>query len=182
VEQLIALRLCVKRHLTIALQRTVERLSIYRFSSFAAAQLYRCVAKISVEAVVWELPVCVQNIDEQCVSNSEIRESMGVVQGCPSSRKWVEADESNRSLCSDRFRFAVLHCRYPVSQGAISSSNTNSPIESPTRVAIAQNIDFTRHFQELGVEGSILIYDSNSNRVFQHNPSRNTTPFLPHGD
>lgn len=55
----------------------------------------------------------------------------------------------------------------------------NSPIESPARLEIAQNIDFTRHFQGLGVEGSILIYDSNSNRVFQHNPSRNATPFLP---
>jgi len=55
----------------------------------------------------------------------------------------------------------------------------NSPIESPTRVEITQNIDFTQHFQELGVKGSILIYDSNSDRVFQHNPSRNATPFLP---
>jgi beta-lactamase class D len=55
----------------------------------------------------------------------------------------------------------------------------NSPIESLAHLEIAQNIDFTRHFQGLGVEGSILIYDSNSNRVFQHNPSRNATPFLP---
>jgi beta-lactamase class D len=55
----------------------------------------------------------------------------------------------------------------------------NSEIESPARINVAQNIDFVRHFRELGVEGSILIYDLNNNRVFQHNPQRNTTAFLP---
>ncbi|MBW4422786.1 MAG: class D beta-lactamase [Myxacorys californica WJT36-NPBG1] len=55
----------------------------------------------------------------------------------------------------------------------------NSAIESPTRVDVAQNIDFAQHFRELGVEGSILIYDLNNDRIFQHNPQRNTTAFLP---
>lgn len=55
----------------------------------------------------------------------------------------------------------------------------NSEIESPARINVAQNIDFVRHFRELGVEGSILIYDLNNNRVFQHNPQRNITAFLP---
>lgn len=54
-----------------------------------------------------------------------------------------------------------------------------SAIEAPSAVNIAQNLDFGRHFQDLGVEGSIMIYDSNSDRVFQHNPQRNTTAFLP---
>ncbi len=44
---------------------------------------------------------------------------------------------------------------------------------------IAQNLDFGRHFQDLGAEGSIMIYDSNNDRVFQRNPQRNTTAFLP---
>nr|WP_017307273.1 class D beta-lactamase [Spirulina subsalsa] len=41
----------------------------------------------------------------------------------------------------------------------------------------SQSINFERHFQDLNVEGSILIYDSQNNRRFEHNPQRNTTPF-----
>ena len=52
-----------------------------------------------------------------------------------------------------------------------------------TKPAILTNavnkIDFGRHFKELGVEGSILIYDSTRDRAYQHNPQRNTTAFLP---
>lgn len=36
-----------------------------------------------------------------------------------------------------------------------------------------------RHFQDLEIEGSILIYDLNRDRTYQHNRDRNTTPFLP---
>jgi beta-lactamase class D len=42
-----------------------------------------------------------------------------------------------------------------------------------------QVIDFGRHFQELGVEGSIIIYDLNQDQTYQHNSERNATPFLP---
>lgn len=59
------------------------------------------------------------------------------------------------------------------------ATTPNSPLSSPVRVEVAQNLNFARHFRELGVEGSILIYDSNDDRTFQHNLSRNTTPFLP---
>jgi beta-lactamase class D len=52
-------------------------------------------------------------------------------------------------------------------------------IEALPTVNVAQNVNFARHFQDLGVEGSIMIYDSNNDRVFQHNPQRNATPFLP---
>jgi beta-lactamase class D len=49
--------------------------------------------------------------------------------------------------------------------------------------AIRANTDrktnFDRHFRELGVKGSIVIYDMNKNRTFQHNPSRNDRAFLP---
>lgn len=55
-----------------------------------------------------------------------------------------------------------------------SSAVVTSPVAN-----IAQNLDFGRHFQDLGVNGSIMIYDSNSDRVFQHNLQRNKTPFLP---
>ncbi|WP_416235738.1 hypothetical protein [Nostoc sp. UHCC 0252] len=35
--------------------------------------------------------------------------------------------------------------------------------------------NFGRHFQEFGREGSILIYDSKNNRIYEHNPKRNAT-------
>lgn len=44
---------------------------------------------------------------------------------------------------------------------------------------VAQQIDFKHHFQELEVEGSILIQDLNQNRIYQYNPQRNATAFLP---
>ncbi|WP_110987659.1 class D beta-lactamase [Acaryochloris thomasi] len=39
--------------------------------------------------------------------------------------------------------------------------------------------DFAQHFRDLGVKGSILIYDLERDRTYQHNPERNVTPFLP---
>ncbi len=41
---------------------------------------------------------------------------------------------------------------------------------------IAQNLNFGQHFQELGVEGSIIIAELNGN-LWQHNPQRNQTAF-----
>jgi beta-lactamase class D len=77
--------------------------------------------------------------------------------------------------------FITLCCIATILFQAIQSVATtpNLPFESPTRVEVAQNIDFASHFRELGIEGSILIYDSNNDRVFQHNPARNTIAFLP---
>lgn len=43
----------------------------------------------------------------------------------------------------------------------------------------AQAPDLGRHFRELGLEGSILIYDLNNNRTYEHNPQRNATPMTP---
>lgn len=43
----------------------------------------------------------------------------------------------------------------------------------------SQQIDFSKHFQDLGVEGAIAIYDLNNDLTYQHNPQRNQTPFLP---
>ena len=61
------------------------------------------------------------------------------------------------------------------------------PMETPERseaiadpvpaIARAKTIDFQKHFQDLGVEGSILIYDLQTGRSFQHNPQRNQTAF-----
>jgi beta-lactamase class D len=58
---------------------------------------------------------------------------------------------------------------------------TLSDLESENVVSdrAAKKNNFERHFQELGVEGSIVIYDLNNNRIYQHNPQRNATAFLP---
>lgn len=44
---------------------------------------------------------------------------------------------------------------------------------------IAQQIDLGQSFRDLGVDGSIVIYDKNNARFYEHNPSRNTTAFFP---
>lgn len=61
-------------------------------------------------------------------------------------------------------------------QSVFSMPNLVQPQNS---VDGAQKINFERHFQELGVEGSIVIYDLKTNRTYQHNPTRNATSFLP---
>lgn len=54
--------------------------------------------------------------------------------------------------------------------------------------AEAVSVDLAQHFQDLGIKGSILIEVVNSNgqgaaledhRIYQYNPERNATPFLP---
>lgn len=42
-----------------------------------------------------------------------------------------------------------------------------------------QTISLAQPFRDLQVNGSILIYDLKRNRTYQHNPDRNTQPFLP---
>jgi beta-lactamase class D len=55
-----------------------------------------------------------------------------------------------------------------------------NPIPKPPITNNApNNINFGRHFKELGVDGSISIYDSTRDRTYQYNPKRNTTAFLP---
>lgn len=83
------------------------------------------------------------------------------------------------------FRFAtivlvVLSCIASVLFLTMQSSAKPKPaIEPPVNVDVAQKNDFGQHFRELGVEGSIMIYDLNNERILQHNPQRNVTTFLP---
>ncbi|MCT7990116.1 class D beta-lactamase [Laspinema olomoucense] len=49
--------------------------------------------------------------------------------------------------------------------------------KAPVSQEMAENFNFGQHFQELGVEGSIIIGELNSDRLWQHNPKRNQTPF-----
>jgi beta-lactamase class D len=50
---------------------------------------------------------------------------------------------------------------------------------SQTEPQIEQTVDFKQHFNDLGVNGSIIIYDLDRDIFYQHNPSRNNTAFLP---
>ncbi|MEC4985766.1 MAG: class D beta-lactamase [Oscillatoria sp. PMC 1068.18] len=50
---------------------------------------------------------------------------------------------------------------------------------STTNSEIAQTTNFKQHFDRLGVNGSILIYDLNQDIFYQHNPQRNSTAFSP---
>ena len=68
----------------------------------------------------------------------------------------------------------------------ISLTRTNAASTMPIKAvnySIALNpvdrTNFERHFQKLGVEGSSLIYDAQSDRTYQYNQQRNQKSFLP---
>jgi len=75
----------------------------------------------------------------------------------------------------------TLSCIAVVPFQSVQSALTmpNRAVQTPNRSGVAQQIEFEQHFRELGVEGSILIYDLNNDRIYQHNPQRNAKPFLP---
>lgn len=74
----------------------------------------------------------------------------------------------------------ALSCNAVILQTELPVSITLASVtETLPEVELTQNINFERHFQNLGIEGSIIIYDSSNNRTFQHNPKRNVTAFLP---
>lgn len=50
--------------------------------------------------------------------------------------------------------------------------------ERPATLTVKTS-NFQRHFQEFGREGSILIYDSQNKRTYEHNPQRNATAIPP---
>lgn len=52
-------------------------------------------------------------------------------------------------------------------------------VYSQTELEIEQTVDFKQHFDDLGVNGSIIIYDLDRDSYYQHNPNRNNTAFLP---
>lgn len=76
---------------------------------------------------------------------------------------------------------AVLGClAFTLFQPVQLALTTQSLVfQASNHASAAQPINFDKHFRELGVNGSILIYDFNRNRTYQHNPKRNATPFLP---
>jgi beta-lactamase class D len=79
-------------------------------------------------------------------------------------------------IISIAFGCAITALFTPI-QPALTIPNVS--IESTSRTNSVQDPRFTKHFQQLGVEGSIMIYDLNNDRTYQHNPQRNQTAFLP---
>lgn len=71
----------------------------------------------------------------------------------------------------------ILLIAISLNVGVLAQSSLSSP--QPTTLTTAQTPDLGRHFRELGLEGSILIYDSKQNRTYEHNPQRNATAFPP---
>ena len=82
----------------------------------------------------------------------------------------------------NRFRSSIALCCTVAIVLYSSQVALTTPIitaESSTLVSSAKTIDFRKHFQDLQIDGSILIYDANGNRTYQYNPQRNQTAFLP---
>jgi len=79
------------------------------------------------------------------------------------------------------FALAVLGCvAFTLFQPVQPALTKQSQAVQASHYANApQSVSFEKHFRQLGVDGSILIYDLNRNLTYQHNPQRNTTPFLP---
>jgi len=56
---------------------------------------------------------------------------------------------------------------------------TEDRVNSQPLSEIQQSVNFQQHFDDLGITGSVIIYDRNLNRFYQHNPQGNDTAFLP---
>ncbi|MFN6438572.1 MAG: class D beta-lactamase [Nostoc sp. DedSLP01] len=52
-------------------------------------------------------------------------------------------------------------------------------VSEPPAMLNVKTPNLGRHFQELGREGSIVIYDSKNKRTYEHNPQRNATAIPP---
>ncbi|MEM6521321.1 MAG: class D beta-lactamase [Cyanobacteria bacterium P01_C01_bin.70] len=62
---------------------------------------------------------------------------------------------------------------------ALAEANSQSSNFSISQLNNHENPNFSEHFEDLGIEGSILIFDLNKNLIYQHNPARNKISFLP---
>ncbi|MDC0831808.1 Beta-lactamase [Geitlerinema sp. FC II] len=69
----------------------------------------------------------------------------------------------------------MVSLTYPV----LAESGVELTSQPVANVSDETSADFSAQFQTLGVNGSIVVYDFNHDRTYQHNPERNATPFLP---
>lgn len=76
---------------------------------------------------------------------------------------------------------AVLGCvaftLFHLGQPALTTPS--QVVQASNHADVPRSVSFEKRFRQLGVDGSILIYDLNRNLTYQYNPQRNTTPFLP---
>ncbi|MBE9106493.1 class D beta-lactamase [Nostoc cf. edaphicum LEGE 07299] len=77
------------------------------------------------------------------------------------------------------FVFTVIGCLAVVSVITFGAMYVVAQPASTSSERPAKAPNFGRHFQEFGREGSILIYDSKNNRIYEHNPQRNATAIAP---
>jgi beta-lactamase class D len=84
-------------------------------------------------------------------------------------------------VCRSRFIIFIVGCitlLIAVSFSVRVLAENNSTItQHPVIAALAP--DLGRHFREFQLSGSILIYDLNNNRTYEHNPQRNATAMIP---
>ncbi|BAY20283.1 peptidoglycan glycosyltransferase [Calothrix sp. NIES-2100] len=78
--------------------------------------------------------------------------------------------------------FTVIGCLVlviTVSSGTIKVLAPSSVTAADATIVAVTTPNLGRHFQKLGLEGSILIYDLKNNRTYEHNPQRNATAMVP---
>lgn len=85
----------------------------------------------------------------------------------------------NNLSCFFVFFVASSYCTIIASQPVLGRPDLESKVPQVSQSSNDTQPDFAKHFEDLDIEGSILIYDLEQNRIYQHNPERNVTPFLP---
>ncbi len=63
--------------------------------------------------------------------------------------------------------------------GFLGTAANSQPPQPTSEITTTQGIDLGRSFRELGIEGSIVVYDQNKNQFYEHNAPRNSTAFFP---
>lgn len=63
--------------------------------------------------------------------------------------------------------------------GFFGTAANSQPPQPTSEITTTQGIDLGRSFRELGIEGSIVVYDQNKNQFYEHNAPRNSTAFFP---
>ncbi len=95
---------------------------------------------------------------------------------------WFNIEQFLRRYTKPRmqsFVFTVIGCLAVVSVITFGAMYVVAQPASTSSERPAKAPNFGRHFQEFGREGSILIYDSKNNRIYEHNPQRNATAIAP---
>jgi beta-lactamase class D len=86
----------------------------------------------------------------------------------------------SQKICA--ISLAIFTC-YPATANAQNLPNSNfinnNQLSQSTSNISANKIDFGSVFKQLGVEGSIVIYDQSNNRFYEHNSPRNSKAFFP---